>query len=344
MNVFVDFHHGDLLYSLQLLIEKRLGWNLYRPIGMEWYTKGFWNIGDPYPNPADTAKQYLGIDDRTWDPYKNLNGDFTVEDGIYNVYDPVHDVHQKAITFDKFKEMDIDIVIASYPFGHDETYKRLVAEHKPKAKLIGHIGNIGQQSSLHDVLCSTAPFPVDKNIVFYHQEFDLSNYFYESPGEHRLVRSFINLLPLADLFQKYKEALPKFKFEAYGAGCPDGTVSSDEKIGEKMRESAFGWHVKPGGDGFGHVIHNWYASGRPVITHGTDYLGKLAGQLLVDDITCIDLELDSFENNIEKIKYWSQPENHKEMCENAFKRFQLVVNFDREAEEIKHFFENLVDN
>lgn len=344
LNVFVDLHQGDLYYSLQLLIEKRLGWNLYRPIGMEWYFQGFWNIGDPYPNPADTAKQYLGIDDRVWDAYKNLNADYKLEEGIFHVWDPVHKTHQKAITLEKFKEMDIDIVISSFPFGHDQTYKRLVEIFKPKAKLVSQMGNINQHTDLKNILCSVAPFPSDKNIVFYHQEFDLSNYVYKPPENHSIIRSFINLHPMADLYQQYKEALPEFTLQSFGASCPDGTISSDAEIGKLMSESAFGWQVKPGGDGYGYVIHNWFASGRPVITNLSDYQDKLAGELLIDDVTCINLEARSFQENIERIKYWSESGHHEKMCQNVYNRFKEVVDFDREAKEIKQFFDNLIDN
>jgi len=55
MKVFADLHHGDLFYSLQLLFEKRLKAELYRPVGIEWWKEGFWNV---FNHPA-TAQQYL---------------------------------------------------------------------------------------------------------------------------------------------------------------------------------------------------------------------------------------------------------------------------------------------
>jgi hypothetical protein len=342
MNVFCDRHHGDLTYSLQLLFEKRLGWNIYFPIGMDWFYKGFWDIGNPYPNPADTAKQYLGTDDRTWDAYKNLNADYKIEDGIYHVYDPVHRCHIKCITFEKFCELPIDIVISSYPFGHDQTYARLISEYKPQAKQIAQMGNIYQQTEVKNVMCSTLPYPTDKHIVFYHQEFNLDVFRYEKPQNFRKITSFINLLPRVDLYEWAKLNLPDFEFKAYGASTPDGTISSDIGIADIMRQSTFGWHIKPKGDGFGHVIHNWYACGRPIITDIFDYQDKLAGQLLTDELTCIDIHGKSNEQILDRIKHFSQPRENHWMSFNAYNRFRCVVDYDKEFEDIKHFLENLV--
>ncbi len=39
MNVLADRHHAGLYRSLQLLGD-RLGWNLYTPVGMDWWDAG----------------------------------------------------------------------------------------------------------------------------------------------------------------------------------------------------------------------------------------------------------------------------------------------------------------
>lgn len=339
MNVFVDQHHGDLFYSLQLLFEKRLGCNLYRPIGMDWFIEGFWKIGDPYPDPSDTAKQYLNTTDRTWDPYKNLNGNFTIQDGIYNVWDPVHRVHQKAITLEKFKEMEIDIVISSYQ-PHDTVYASLISQFKPKAKHIAQMGNIFQTTEVTNVMCSTAPYevPSGKNVVFYHQEFSLEAYKYLPPTGGKRICSFVNLLPKKEMFELYKISLPEFDWRAYGAGCPNGTISSDLEIGKLMSESMFGYHVKPGGDGFGHIIHNWFACGRPMIVSGNDYRDKLAGKLLIDGETCIDIDRHSFSDILALVRECS----HERMSENAYRKFKEIVDYGEEERKIRNFLNYLI--
>jgi len=344
MNVFADYHHGGLYKSLKLLFEDTLGWNLYRPIGMEWFYNGFWNIADPYPNPVDTASQYLDINNRGYTPYVNLNGSNYIKDGVYYIWDGAEDIHHKGITFDQFNEMQIDIVISSIP-AHDVSYKRLIREFKPKAKHIAQMGNIYQTTDASNVMCSTAPYPVsaDKNVVFYHQKFDTNIFKYKEPtNQLKEINSFVNLFPMPELFNQYRSSLPEFKMKAFGASSPDGTITGNQNIADIMSQSSFGWHVKPGGDGFGHVIHNWFACGRPVITNGSDYYDKLASLLLEDEVTCIDLEQANYQQNVERIKKWSEPENHIKMCQNASNRFKEIVNYDEEEKEIRDFLDNLI--
>ncbi|MEK6881264.1 MAG: hypothetical protein AABY22_16705, partial [Nanoarchaeota archaeon] len=143
MKVFTDFHHGDLYYSFQLLFEKRLGWELYRPIGTDWQSEGFWKIADPYGDNSDTIMQFLGISPG-WKPKDQtppLNDVSYKEGDVYQLFEYPHGTRHKAITLETFKEMDIDIVIASIP-AHFAPFQRLIDLYKPKAKLICHFGNI----------------------------------------------------------------------------------------------------------------------------------------------------------------------------------------------------------
>lgn len=180
MKVFADMHHGDLFNSLQLLFEDRLGWELYRPIGVEWATSGYWQLAAPYGNNPDTIRQYLGLDTHKWESGVFLNGDHIEKDGVYHVYDPRYENYNKAITLEQFKQMDIDIVISSIP-AHDVTFADLIREHKPKAKHIAQMGNVYQTTEVKNVMCSCVPYPVpaDKNVVFYHQEFSTDIFKYE---------------------------------------------------------------------------------------------------------------------------------------------------------------------
>lgn len=330
--------NGNLLYSLHLLFEERLGFNLYRPIGMEWFANGFFRVAEPYGNAPDTIGQFLSINDRNYDSFTNLNGNYKLEDDIYHIQDPENKFQQKAITFDKFKEMEFDYIVASHPLHGNWEH---LLQYQPKAKFIQQIGNEGQTSDARNILCSTADFvPKDyQNYIKYHQEFLLSDCFYEEPKNHNIVKSFVVSLPEPETYFKYKESLPEFDFKAYGVGSPDGTVSG-VGIPQMMRDSAFGYHVKPM-DGFGHVIHKWFANGRPLIIRGNYYKGKMAEPLLIDGVTCIDIDKHSFEENIKLIKYWSEPDNHIKMCQNARKRFEEVVNFDSEALAIQEWLSNI---
>jgi hypothetical protein len=90
-------------------------------------------------------------------------------------------------------------------------------------------------------------------------------------------------------------------------------------------------------DGYGHVIHNWFAVGRPPIVKSEHYFGKMASSLLEDGVTCIDLDKRNKKDNIEFIKRMSEPENHLKLCEGAYRRFNEVVNFKADSERIRDF-------
>jgi len=83
------------------------------------------------------------------------------------------------------------------------------------------------------------------------------------------------------------------------------------------------------------------ALGRPVIVNPTDYVGKTAEPLLEDEVTCLFIE-DKATDMANKIAFYSEPERHLKMCENAHRRFQEVVDFDKEFAQIKEFLGRLV--
>lgn len=343
MRILADFHHADLYYSLHLLFEKRLGWELYRPIGEDWFHEGFWKIAEPYGNDAGTIRQYLSTEVLPWDAFESLNGNYQLSNDVYKIYDPVRRFHQKAITLQTFKEMDFDIVLSSYQ-PHDASFAELIRKYKPKAKHIAHMGNIWQTTDVQNVMCSTLPYevPQGKNVVFYHQEFPLDIFSYEENPIKPLVTSFVNLLPMPELYNYFKDAAKGIEFKAYGMGCPDGTITGLEEIAKKMKESSFGYHVKPYGDGFGHIIHNWFAVGRPVFTFFDDYKDKLAGGLLEDGVTAFDLGRRSHEETIRIIRnYLENPEGLEYLSQNAYNRFRRLVDYEAEFVQIKKFLENI---
>lgn len=339
MNIFTDFHHGDLYYSLHLLFEKRLGHNLYRPIGMDWLHEGYWKIGDPYPGNV-TAMQYLRTEGYIGE--FPTNAEYYIEGDVYYTYQPSQDFYHKAITLDTFKKMDFDIIISSIP-AHDEAYAKLLDTYQPQAKHISQMGNIWEQNRVKNVMCSFPQSRInvqsDQNVVFYNQEFDLDMFKYVSPLDTKRITSFVHLLPKPELFNKYKTALNNFEFKAYGVGTPDGCLMNHLDIANAMVNSTFGWHVKPGGDGYGHCLHNLLACGRPIITHLSDY--KHYSNLLIPGETCIDLEANTFERNIEIIKECSEPSVHRKMCETTYKVFKENVDFNSDAEKVKAFLDVL---
>ena len=345
MNWFVDRHHDGLAYSIRLLA-KRLGATCYFPIGMEW-ANDYWQIHRPYNYNLSTAKQYLSLnqDYTPIDGTLPLNTIKAVKPTHYEVKDLYHGDVLKAITLDQFKEMDIDVVIASIP-DHVISFTRLIKDHKPKAKLVFQMGNMFNElpalienNIVKNLLAATIKMPLPKsvNAVFYHEEQPMREY--KPPLSTPKIKSFVHLLPNSELYYQYKNALPEVEFKSYGAGCPDGYMDSLESLYDGIQDSNMILQIKNQGDGFGWNWHSAYMLGRPVITNFSDYRDKLGGLLFGDCITGIDLEARPFNDNIKVIKYILEDDERLfKMSMNAFNRFNNIVDYDKEQKDIDKFF------
>lgn len=328
---------------------------LYRPIGMEWFQEGYWAIN----NLEDTAKQFLNVEQaapRDGTPALNklslerdeILGE-TDADGVHYVMDPGGQSYHRACTLEFFKNNKFDFVIASIP-AHVPLFKKLIAQYQPRAKLIVQMGNNWQGYDFGDlpVLASVkGPLPLAKNAIFYHQEFDL-DIFHPSPVEpSRKIFSYTNVIQNARIawhdFNVLKDQTSRkgFDWRAYGGQCPDGNMNGPIELANSMREAMMIFHVKPGGDGFGHIIHNAYAVGRPIITRKSFYNGQLAEDLMVPG-TFIDLDkhpLPDVANMINRLAY--DPGRLVEMGQKAADRFREVVDYNKEAEEVKTWLATL---
>lgn len=347
--IFCDFHHGALFYSLQLLFEKRFGFELYRPVGLDWYHQGYWNV---YPH-IDTANQFLSLDmGSSFEEIKKRYPDYLmvnlqdnakeISAGDYVIPDPINDSLQRGITLEQFKQTKFDLILSSIP-QHIEPFNKLIRLYQPQAKHIFQVGNNwGQHPGVQNILASTSTFHVSPhiNVCFYHQEFDLNIYKYQPPTSHTSVNSYIHIMQRLDLLDKYKKTLSHWTFDSYGAGMGKHLLKSSD-IADAMKQSAFTWHVKPGGDGYGHTLFSSYACGRPAIIWKQYYNGQLGSKLLDDRVTCLDITTRSIHDNCVLLNRLSDPDLHARMCENAFNRFKEVVNFDEDELKVKKFLENL---
>lgn len=343
MNIFSDFHHAGLYASLHYLFEGRLGHNLYRPIGVEWFNQGYWKIAEPYNNNPATVDQYLKISSSPEDGTSPLNNLTHVpQNGVHHIWDYNNEIYHKAITLDKFKEMDFDIIIASIP-AHIQAYKKLIKDTGSKAKLVYQIGNIGWHNNIpwndvDNIMASVKPFqvPQNKNVVFYRQEFNTDLFHPLNTERNKVVASFVNCLPRPELFLELEKSMPEYEFKSYGITCRDGIYHSVRDIAKEMEMASWGYHLKPYGDGFGHVIHNWFAAGTPLIVGMSDYKDKLAGELLEDRITCIDMS-NRTPQEVSNIVHSISTEEYNVMRENVRNRFSQIVNFEKDALEVERF-------
>lgn len=372
--VFTDFHHASLLQSLILLFEKRLGGKVFRPIGMEWASQGFWKV---YDHPA-TQAQFLGIGSATPDGSEplnevlgvgaNINGEIGKRYEYYRCHDIDSDTENKALTFPYFMQAPIDIVIASIP-QHVEPFKRLCELHPRKPKLIFQIGNAWttEAATAPNIMASAkiANVPAGVNFIEYHQEFDTDifrPYDKENPGAiHQNkdidlivdpaphIFSFVNVFNGQEhfkhdyqLFTEVERQMPEFLFKSYGGQCRDGAVGPSSVLAERMRQARFIWHTKAGGDGYGHIIHNAFAVGRPPIVKVDYYRGKLAEPLFIDGETCIAIDNLSIGDIVEKIRHYNDPARYLRMSRAAYTQFTRLCNFDAEFDHLQHFLANLV--
>lgn len=354
MRVLADFHHASLLQSLILLFERRLGYEVYRPIGLDWFHEGYWRINDQ----VDTATQYLSTDQsfRPADgtpPLNEINSGqvhFPEGFGAFFCEDIGGGERNKAILLEDFKKVKFDILIASLP-QHIEPFKKLIQLYQPQAKLIYQIGNQWQVNArdVTNVMASAkVTIPDNVNGVIYHQEFDTNIFKYEAPKRHRTCYSFINCLGTADLFRddwtlflQLEAMLPDWEFKSFGGQCRDGNMQGSQALADKMREADFIFHCKTGGDGYGHIIHNAASVGRILITREKDYFDKLAQPLIqqANHIRVDDKKASHIADEI--VECYSNESLFLLKSENAHKAFVKNVDFDKESVRIKKFLEQL---
>jgi hypothetical protein len=331
-----------------MLFEGRLGGQIYRPIGMEWAENGYWKV---YDHPA-TQAQFLTLDqgylpiDGT-QPLNKIEKHVTNPE-IYYCHDIDSDYTNKAIRLDTFFELKIDIVIATLP-QHIAPFKKLCELHSNKPKLIYQIGNAWtiEAGTASNVMASARinTVPTGVNCIQYHQEFDLNIFKRSHIEESKTISSFMNVyqtFPDYQLLLEIEKQMPDWKIGIYGGQCRDGWANGTKELSKMMSNSRFIWHVKAGGDGYGHVLFNSAALGKPVIVKKSYYAGKLGEELLVDGQTCIDIDGLTVNEIIEKILYYNDSDRYFQMCISVYDNFVRVVNFDEEEKRIRVFLEGLI--
>lgn len=333
MNILADRHHAGLLYSLQKLFEDRLKMNLYVPVGLDWWDAGYWRFGQVFGDDR-LAQQYL-VPNPPWHHGKN---------GSYLTYDvefPNRPIWGISLT--AARDMEWDFTLASVQ-ENQHGYARFAREHGAKA--IYQVGNRGQQIdwTLDPLVIASAEliFTDNAKAVRYHQEYDKDTTF--APVDPRRsdlyqIRSFVNCFNSMPQewgdFRRMEKLLPEFKFFVHGHDGRDGLIQPTEAVAATMAASGWGYHDKPQGDGFGHVIHYWASVGRPLIGNAKYYNGLFAGHLWEDGVTCIDLRL-GVHAAAEAIRSVSEnPERHAMMCRAIRARLDNLIDFDQEEREIR---------
>lgn len=328
MRVLADRHHAGLFESLALLFSDRFAWELYTPIGHEWWELGYWRFGEVFGDDR-LAQQYLTIHDG-WIP---ADGYYTTTDSEY----PERLI--RGVTVEQFSAMEWDFIVASVQ-ENQHGFAQLASE--AGAKFVMQVGNTNQYIDWgpDPIVLNSSEMPMLGRGIVYHQELDSSGlYGYREPTDAGLVSSFVNCFPSIacyPLWEWYRAALPRHTFAMHGLDGTDGNLKPATAIVERMAASGWGWHDKIHGDGFGHVIHGWAAIGRPLIGHASHYAGKMAEGLWIDGVTAIDLDQRSPAENVDLIRDISaDADRHRAMCRAIRSRFDELVHFDEEAEQIR---------
>lgn len=323
MNILVDWiGHADLYYSIHLLFEQRLGHKLYRP------------------SPTDPKWAALKVQTTTLADYcttKYIDEDTNLIDMSWYKY------QQEAISFRKFLELDIDIVLST-SWGNEVALDQIQRRYKPEAKFILHIANIHEtpQVAKNVMLSTLTTMPPGTNSIKYLPEHRKTF----SPSlvtPERSINAFYNNMPVYipeyNQFREAEKSLPEYSFKSYGMNNPDGSVPG-EVLPKAMQDSMFIWHTKPLGC-CGYTARQALACGKPLVVnkvHARNHM-TLASLYLEDSINCIDLSVHSLPEAIELIKSWT--ENYSEVTKQVTNSVERHMNFSEEALKIGAWLECL---
>jgi hypothetical protein len=331
MNILIDLHHGALMRSLHHLFHRRYGHSVYLPLGENWC-----NTGGIYANyPAPIVKQ-MACDWIHHSEFKKI--------GI-------------PLSYNEFVESNkIDVIIVTLWENYNK-FKELLNRTGKRIKLILQVGNnligsILHESGVENLMSSAySTYQMFKgNKIFYHQEFDTNHF--KPVYTNRIIKSIGNFKNIMEdseyeLIDKLGKYLPDWDIKCYGINNRDGMLhDSESEMASKMNQYGFLFHVK-NTDGYGHVIHNGFACGMPAIVNlkmaELDWCGEIiktsSSFLFEPNITVIDYTLPI--NVIgDTLKYMA--DNYEAYSQGVHKKFKDNVDFDKDAEKVMKFVENVI--
>ena len=354
MRVLTDRHHHALLESLAMLIEDRFGGALFAPYGMDWFEREYWQFEKQWHGDAVARQYLLGVwGDPDWSSGQPVSPDPKQPSRLV-----------KGITLDEALTQSWDFVICSLPHNYDGFY-RLAQETGATYGI--QIGNEAQPFDPRAAFCLSSSTLPDHGpewvgrqfdycgvpTILYHQEFSLDIFRHEWPPSTKAIGSFIQCFAenrewYAE-FREVVDSLPGLDWRVYGGygSAPvdelaAGNIDPVPEIADVMRSMRIIWHQKGWGDGYGHVIHNAFAIGRPVVGRASYYAPRLAGPLWVDGVTSFDIDSrPRAELAAILTRLIENDDYHRQISANAAARFREVVSFDADAEAIHALLESV---
>lgn len=347
VRVLCDAIHADLWESLRILFEGRFGWELYAPHGMEWHTAGIWNFERANLGDA-VARQFL-------QPHHD---DLPFPSGeAWSRLDTTHPGQaQKRVTLDQARELRPDLIISTLA-ENDLGWRAFAGE--VGAHFGVQIGNQGQGSAWgaaeFALISSTTPgFTPWMPHVYYHQEFDTASLF-DAETDRALpdrVGTWVQCPTTSAGYDRFRALAARtgLDWRWYGH-CGDadeyhgGNMPSTPEVAARMHEARIAWHWKEWSDGYGHVIHNLAAIGRPLLVTAGYYADKLAGPLLVEGVTSWDIRRHTDDELVRIISRLVSDDDHwRRVCEDMAARFREVVSFDAEADAIRAMLDGVLSD
>lgn len=337
-----DLHHGGLFESLAMLFEDRFGWQVFRPIGMEWYREGYWKHHleavahqylDPYPSDQDCG-DYFERPDASHPPRRH-----------------------KLVTLAQARDLRLNFTLATLT-ENEVGFHRFAREVGAKAGI--QVGNrfTHDRWDCADFAMLSAVLEDTRGIenvpyVCYRQEFDLNLFRFEYPPRERdLAATWVNCLSdMPDLFDYFKALandVPELRWKCYGHYRENNpywevNLSPVAAVSGKMRAARVGIQFKWYGDGMGHVAHNLFACGKPVVATASYYKNQMAGPLFVDGVNSLDVQTHSYAEVVAWVKRLAlDDEFHQKVSEASYRRFKEVVDFEEDAEKVRRLLERVL--
>lgn len=355
VRVLCDAIHADLWESIRILVEDRWGWELYAPHGMEWYEAGIFNFERARLGDA-VARQFL----EPWHVDAQVRDTELVETGPLRTLSyslrpgTTHPSPQKRVTLEQARDLKPDVIISTLVENDLGWYGFAQEVGATFGIQVGNQGAAAAWSVAEFAMLSvtTPDLKPWRPHVYYHQEFSLAD-FYPDGGlgglQSKEVATCVQCYaggPDYGLFlQLAARTEPEATWRHYGhCGVEDehfgGNSPTTKGVAERMHKARVAWHWKRWSDGYGHVIHNWAAIGRPMLVTSTYYQDKLAAPLFVEGRTSFNLE-DKTVDELEAIvrRLLQDDDLYTRMSHDAAARFAEVVDFAAEADQLRAMIE-----
>lgn len=348
--VLADFHHTALFQSLMFLFGKRLGFDVCRP-----FQKAWWNAGLRHPD----------------DNWETGNVAFMSRALEYPTFFSTHDPDRiltlshpigRMLGYDEARDRGKEVrFVISTQHDTQKFLSEFTKEYCPNATYIRQAGNPSEHCWFTKHVLSSDIQTYEKataeglHAVLYHQEFpgvykprperticeaaNRDDGTFQLVSSEPCIRQYVNWAHNDKInrafylwFKGIAESLtPPLRCYENGKGGEDGEAEYHHEMVERFADSTFTLQKKHW-DGYGMIVHQSYACGRPAICFETDYKGKMAGLLMEDMKTAIFITGD---REYTKKKLEAALAIAPQMQEAAYRRFKEVVNFDDDERRIR---------